>query len=239
MNVLIVLAHPEPQSFNAALCHRGAEALRAAGHEVTVSDLYAEGFNPVAGWHDFTDPAEPGRFQYQAEQAHAVRTGGFAPEIAREQARLAAADLVVLQFPLWWGGVPAMLKGWFERVLAYGFSYADGLRFDRGVFRGRRAMISVTSGGTPARFGAGAAYGDAETQVLWQAQHLTLEYMGYAVEPPFIAYGTPRADEATRQGYLDALAARLVEAAARPVDRSLGIADPLGQVADRAWAAKG
>ena len=237
MRVLIVHAHPEPASFCAALCHRGAEALRGAGHEVTVSDLYADGFDPVAGRHDFTGAADPERFHYQSEQAHAVRTGGFSPELRREQRRVAGADLLVLNFPLWWGGVPAMLKGWFERVLAYGFAYADGLRFDRGVFRGRRAMVAMTTGGTEPRFGVGAVYGELERQVLWQAQHLTLEYMGYALEPPFVAYGTPRVPPETRAAYLNQLAGRLVEAAAKPVDRDAGIAAPLDQVDAGAWAA--
>lgn len=227
MKVLIVLAHPDPGSFNAALCASGAAALRAAGHEVTVSDLCAERFDPVAGRHDFTGAADPARFNYQAEQAHAVRTGGFSAEIAREQARVAEADLLVLQFPLWWGGVPAILKGWIDRVLAFGFAYVDGYRFDKGVFRGRRAMVSLTTGGIPARFGDGAVYGELERQVLWQVQHLTLEYMGYEVEPPFVAYGTPRIGEAGREAYLRDLAGRLVAAAGKPVDRSKGIAAPI------------
>lgn len=236
MNVLIVLAHPEPGSFNAALCARARDVLTAAGHEVTVCDLYAEGFNPVAGRHDFSTVADPGRFHYQSEQAHAARHGGFAPDIAREQERVAAADLLILQFPLWWGGVPAILKGWGERVYAYGFGYADGLRFDTGVFRGRRAMVSMTTGGTLARFGAGAPYGELERQVLWQIQHLGLEYMGYELEEPFVAYGAPRTDDAGRAAYLDELERRVLAAAAKPVDRSLTVTDPLAIVPDNAWA---
>lgn len=235
MNVLIVYAHPEPASFNAALCARARDALERAGHSVAVSDLYAERFNPVAGRHDFVSVADPRVFHYQTEQAHAARHGSYAADIVREQRRVADADLLILQFPLWWGGVPAILKGWGERVYSYGFGYADGLRFDTGVFRGRRAMVSMTSGGTLARFGAGAAYGDLERQVLWQIQHLGLEYMGYELEPPFVAYGAPRTDDAGRAAYLDELELRVVAAAAKPVDRSLGIANPLDLVPDGAW----
>jgi NAD(P)H dehydrogenase (quinone) len=234
-SVLIVHAHPEPASFNAAMCARARDALVQAGHEVVVSDLYAEGFNPVAGRHDFTGAADPAMFHYQTEQAHAARHGTFAADIAREQRRLADADLLILQFPLWWGGVPAILKGWGERVFAYGFGYADGLRFDTGVFRGRRAMVSLTTGGPPARFGAGAVYGELDRQVLWQIQHLGLEYMGYEVEPPFVAYGAPRIGEAGRAAYLDELERRVVEAAAKPVDRTLRITNPLDLVPDGAW----
>ncbi len=238
MHVLIVLAHPEPKSFNAAMCARAKAALERAGHEVTVSDLYGEGFNPVGGRHDFLTIANPDRFHYQTEQAHAARHDAYAPDVAREQARVAAADLVILQFPLWWGGVPAILKGWGERVYSYGFGYADGLRFETGVFRGRRAMISMTSGGTIARFGPEAPYGELERQVLWQIQHLGLEYMGYEVEEPFVAYGAPRVDDAGRAAYLDELEKRVLAAAAKPVDRSLTIADPLALVPDNAWAAQ-
>ena len=85
-NVLIVYAHPEPASFNAALKNRAIEALTAAGHRVVVSDLYAEGFNPVAGRHDFTTIADASRFHYQKEQGHAAREAGYASDIAREQA---------------------------------------------------------------------------------------------------------------------------------------------------------
>ena len=235
MNVLIVYAHPEPASFNAAMCARARDALTQAGHEVVVSDLYGEGFNPVAGRHDFVSVADPNVFHYQTEQAHAARHGTFASDITREQRRVADADLVILQFPLWWGGVPAILKGWGERVFAYGFGYADGLRFQTGVFRGRRAMVSMTSGGTTARFGAGAVYGELERQVLWQIQHLGLEYMGYELEPPFVAYAAPRTDDAGRAAYLDELERRVLAAAAKPVDRSLGITNPLDLVPDGAW----
>lgn len=235
MNVLIVYAHPEPASFNAALCQRACSALRSAGHDVVVSDLYAEGLNPVAGRHDFTSVADSEIFHYQTEQAHAARHGTYAPDIVREQHRVADADLLILQFPLWWGGVPAILKGWGERVFSYGFGYADGLRFDTGVFRGRRAMISMTSGGTLARFGAGAAYGELERQVLWQIQHLGLEYMGYELEPPFVAYGAPRIEPQGRAAYLDELETRVLAAATKPVDRSLTVSNPLDRAPEGAW----
>ncbi|SMH52609.1 NAD(P)H-dependent oxidoreductase [Mesorhizobium australicum] len=235
MNVLIVYAHPEPASFNAAMRDRARDALTRAGHEVVISDLYGEGFNPVAGRHDFLSVADEQVFHYQTEQAHAARHGSYAPDITREQKRVADADLLILQFPLWWGGVPAILKGWGERVFSYGFGYADGLRFDTGVFRGRRAMVSLTSGGTTARFGAGAAYGELERQVLWQIQHLGLEYMGYELEPPFVAYGAPRVDAAGRAAYLDALEEHVLRAAEKPVDRSLKIESPLDLVPDGAW----
>lgn len=216
MKVLIVHAHPEPTSFNAALTAAASEALRSGGHTVTISDLYAEGFEPRAGRHDFQEEADPDRFHYQREQAHAATSRSFVPELAREQARLLDADLLILQFPLWWGAPPAILKGWFDRVLAYGIAYVDGRRFASGLLKGRRAMMSVTTGGTPERFRPEDAYGNID-QVLWPVKRLALEYMGYEVEPPFVAYAAPRVGAAERAAYLEAWRHRVLETAARPV----------------------
>jgi NAD(P)H dehydrogenase (quinone) len=218
VHVLIIYAHPEPTSFTGALKDRAVEALIGAGHTVEISDLYAEGFNPVAGRHDFTTTANPERFHYQTEQELAAQSGTFAEDIKREQERLEAADLLVLQFPLWWGGPPAILKGWCERVLAYGFGYIDGRRFDSGLFKGRRAVFSVTTGGTPERFSSEGVYGEIE-RVLYPTERLLLQYMGFEVIPPFVAYAAPRVSEAERKAYLDAWEVRVLEAASRPVHR--------------------
>jgi NAD(P)H dehydrogenase (quinone) len=216
MKILIVHAHPEPTSFNAALTMAASQALRGAGHEVTISDLYAEGFDPRAGRHDFLEVADPDSFHYQREQAHAATTQTFAPELAREQARLLEADLLILQFPLWWGAPPAIVKGWFDRVLAYGIAYVDGRRFSSGLLKGRRAMMSVTTGGTTERFRPEDVYGNID-QVLWPVKRLALQYMGYDVEPPFVSYAAPRVGDAEREAYLDAWRARVLETAAKPV----------------------
>jgi NAD(P)H dehydrogenase (quinone) len=202
MNVLIVYAHPEPSSFTGALKDAAVRALATAGHHVEVSDLYAEGFNPVAGRHDFTGAADPARFHYQSEQLHASQTGSFAVDLVREQERLRRADLLVLIFPLWWGGLPAIVKGWFDRVCAYGMAYADGRRFARGYFVGRRALLGLTTGGTIERFSEGGSYGDMK-DVLYSVRRCILEYLGLEVMEPFVAYAAPRV-EAGRTGRIPA-----------------------------------
>lgn len=233
-NVLFVLANPEPHSFCHALAHAGQKALEEAGHTVVQSDLYALGFNPVAGRHDFTTVADPQRFHYQSEQAKAARDGGFAAEIEAEQRKVSDAHMLVLVFPLWWGGAPAILKGWFERVMAYGFAYVDGYRFDSGLFRGRRAMFAVTTGGTPARFSPHGVYGPIE-DVLMPVRRLGLEYMGYEVADAFVAYAAPRVEPETRVGYISDFCARLVGAAALPIDARRTDIHPLDLVPADAW----
>lgn len=234
-NVLIVVAHPEPKSFNHAMAHAAAEALRQAGHVVAISDLCGDGFRADIGRHDMTSVADADRFHVQAEQKQAARNDAFAPEIAREQAKVAEADNVILQFPLWWGGPPAILKGWIERVLAYGFAYVDGRRFDTGVFRGRRAMLSVTTGGTPERFADGGVYGPIGP-ILMPVQRLALEYMGFEVAPPYIAHGVPRSAEAERQAHLAAFSAAALAMAGQPVTRTEEYRAARDADPDAAWS---
>lgn len=243
MNILIVYAHPEPTSFTAALKDTARATLEARGHEVVVTDLHADGFNPVPGRHDFTTVADPARFHYQTEQIHAARNGGFAADIAREQERVSKADLLVVLFPIWNGGLPAILKGWFDRVFAYGFAYADGMRFERGFFLGRRAIMGLATGGTRERFSADGVYGEIDT-VLYPAQRCLLGYFGFEALEPFVAYAAPRVDDAGRATYLEAWAARLVEALDEPAwlaGRDSAIAQSRTNRADApgglAWAA--
>jgi NAD(P)H dehydrogenase (quinone) len=243
MNALIVYAHPEPTSFTAALKNSAMRALSAVGHRVEVSDLYGEGFNPVAGRHDFLHAADPARFHYQSEQLHASRTAGFAPDLMREQDRLLRAELLVLVFPLWWGGLPAILKGWFDRVCAYGVTYADGKRFDKGCFVGRRAMLGLTTGGTLERFSPGGGYGEME-DVLYCVRRCILEYLGLEVMEPFVAYAAPRVDAAVRAEYLRSWEARLRATAgdkewqARLRNLASTAADNRIPVEEKAWAAQ-
>jgi NAD(P)H dehydrogenase (quinone) len=243
MNALIVYAHPEPTSFTAALKDAAVRALSAAGHQVEVSDLYAEGFDPVAGRHDFTGAADPVRFYYQSEQLHASQTASFAPDLVREQQRLMRADLLVFVFPLWWGGLPAIVKGWFDRVCAYGVAYADGMRFERGYFVGRRAVLGVTTGGTVERFSADGSYGEMR-HVLHSVRRCILEYLGLEVMEPFVAYAAPRVDAAARAEYLRSFEARLLAIAGDPQwqARLRSLADTAARnrlpVEHKAWAAQ-
>lgn len=217
MNVLIVYAHPSPVSFNAALRDAAADEARALGHEVVVSDLYGDTFGAVGGPLDFVEVQNPAAFHYQSEQRAAALSGGFVPEIRREQERLCRADLLILQFPLWWGGPPAMLKGWIDRVGAYGVAYADGTRFESGLFHGRRSLISVTTGGTPQRFSDEGDYG-AIDKILWPTQHLFLGYLGYDLVAPQVSYAVARRDDADRRQMIADLRGRVAALLAHPVD---------------------
>ena len=147
MNVLIVYANPEPKSFQGRMKDAAGAALVGGGHDVVVSDLYAMGFNPVAGPGDIQgERADTSFFSLQNEQTAAFQKGTLAPDVADEVRKLEQADLVILQFPVWWFGMPAILKGWADRIFLRGFAYMPGRRFDAGLFKGKLAMVAITAG---------------------------------------------------------------------------------------------
>lgn len=187
MHALIVHAHPEPRSFNATLKAVAVDTLRRQGHAVEVSDLYAEGFDPVEGPGHYPDRADPACFAPLAEQRHAWKADMLPADVRREIERLQRADLLILQFPLWWHAQPAMLKGWFDRVFLSGGLYTSRMRYDRGYFRGRRAICSVTTGAPAAALGPGGRGGNIEA-LLWPIEY-SLHYMGFTVLPAFVAAG--------------------------------------------------
>jgi NAD(P)H dehydrogenase (quinone) len=135
VRVLVVHAHPLAESFTAAVRDRAVTGLRASGHEVDVVDLWAEDFEPALSLAERRGHLDP-----PDTKAH----------LARQFARLRAADAVVLVYPTWWGGPPAMLKGWFDRVWANGvaFRLPPGARTIHGMLRNVRHLVVLTTHGS-------------------------------------------------------------------------------------------
>ena len=208
MQVLIVYAHPEPESFNGAMFHTAVAALTEAGHTVATSDLYAMDFDPVSDRHNFTEPHNPDYLKLQLEEMHATEARTFAPALEAEIAKLEAADLLIFQFPLWWFGLPAILKGWVDRVFAMGRAYGGGHIYDTGVFRGKRALVSTTTGGPAAAYLPDGFNGDI-MGILRPIHRGILEFVGFDVLAPEVHYGPVRVEPEVRQEWLDAWATRL------------------------------
>lgn len=217
MNVLWVFAHPEPASLNAALRDEGIRALTEAGHAHRLSDLYAMKWKPVVDADDFTDESGD-RLVVSRASARAYRSRTLSADIVAEQEKIDWADTVVFQFPLWWYGMPAILKGWFDRVFVKGYAYGipdpdrphRTLRYGAGKLAGKRALVVVTTGGGEPQFGPRGINGQLD-QVLFPLLHGTFWYAGMTVLPPVAVYA---ADRVTDDRY--AAAAGLVR------DRVLG-----------------
>lgn len=208
MNVLIVHAHNEPRSFCTALCRLAEQTLREQGHGVKVSDLYGMNWNPVASEADFLERRNPDYLVYALEQREAVTAQTLAADIREELDKLLWADLVIFNFPVYWFSVPAILKGWFDRVLVSGICYGGKRFYDQGGLAGKRALLTLTLGGRDHMFGPGAIHGPLE-DMLRPVLRGTLAYTGMTVLPPFVAWHVPYVGDDVRAGYLQAYQARL------------------------------
>ena len=130
MKALIVYAHPKKGSFSEAVCLAVKEELGKRGVSCEVEDLYAQGFDPRLSEED---------------QSGALK-GVFPEDVRRAQSRVSQADLLVLVHPLWWSSVPAILKGWIDRVLAYGFAYDFGDEGLQGLLKGKKVALFTSTG---------------------------------------------------------------------------------------------
>jgi len=210
MRVFIVHAHPEEKSFSGAMTATARDALIAAGHDVVISDLYRMGFDPVSGRHNFTTAQDPAYFKQQLEEAYAAAHDGFAPEIQAEQDKLFWCDVLIFQFPLWWFGLPGILKGWVDRVFAAGGRiYGGGKWYDRGVFAGKRAMCALTIGGGTPIYSEHGLNGPID-QILFPINHGMFYFVGFTVIEPFLVHGPVRMSDAERAAELERYRARVL-----------------------------
>jgi NAD(P)H dehydrogenase (quinone) len=183
MKHLIVYCHPNPKSFSHAIQETAADASRAKGCDTVVRDLYAQGFDPVLKASDF----------------EAFRSGKIPADIAEEQKHVAWADLITFVYPIWWTGLPAVIKGYIDRVFSNGFAFSYGEAGPVGLLKGKRAVL-FTPMGTPNPF--------YEQSGMLNALHLTsdtgiLAFCGLDVVHHEFFGGVPMSDDATRRGMLN------------------------------------
>lgn len=137
MKHLILFAHPNIQnSFNRAILDAVVQVSQNAGIETIVRDLYTLNFNPVLSWEEM-----------QAAYQEIVPA-----EIKHEQKLMTSAHLITLIYPLWWMGFPAILKGYFDRVLSYGFAYKTENGVSIGLLQNKKMQQFITIGNNVSRY---------------------------------------------------------------------------------------
>ena len=204
-NVLIVHAHSEADSFVAAMRDTIRSELETAGREIVESDLYAMHFDPVLSPADFTSRKNEDHLVHVLEQRHGYATGTLAPELLEEIRKVLAADLIIFTFPVFWFSVPAILKGWIDRVFISGPFYGGRRIYGGGGLRGKQALAVFSLGGREHMFGPGSLHGELETGMLRHFLQGTLGCVGLDVVQPFVAYHTPYIGQEDRAQILEKL----------------------------------
>ncbi|XP_076142917.1 NAD(P)H dehydrogenase [quinone] 1 [Alosa pseudoharengus] len=207
--VLIVYAHQSPTSFNSAARKVAEEALKEQGCKVLVSDLYAMDFQASATRKDISgDLKEPENFKYGDEAMAAWQEGRLSKDITEEQRKVEEAELIIFQFPLYWFSVPAIMKGWMDRVLSQGFAFSLQNMYDNGIFKDKKAVLSITTGAMESMFFSDGISGDINV-TLWPLQNGVLHFCGFQVLQPQIFWSIAHTPPNIRTVLLDAWRARL------------------------------
>ncbi|WP_337968837.1 NAD(P)H-dependent oxidoreductase [uncultured Flavobacterium sp.] len=138
MKNLIIYAHPNSASLNHFFKQTVVESLEKKGEEVIVRDLNEINFNPVLSLEDM----------------HGQRMGKVADEIKTEQDFITWADQLIFIYPIWWTGMPAIMKGFIDRVFSYGFAYRYDQGIQKGLLTGKKAIIINSHGKSNAEYEA-------------------------------------------------------------------------------------
>jgi NAD(P)H dehydrogenase (quinone) len=195
MHVLVLFVHPRRRSFTGELADAFCEGLRVAGHSVEFADLYQEGFNPLL------DEAQFGL--ETALEPEAPRPA----DVQAEQARLERAEGLVFIYPFWWSDVPALLKGWFDRVWSYGYAYAYEADRSRSTRLKVRKALAISPAG--------------HTDEKLDALGLRVAHHRVMVEDRLLGVGIPEA----QLELLGGLSGNPVEARQRTLHRARGLGE--------------
>ena len=182
MHVLTVLSHPDPASLSHAVAARFNAGAEAAGHSVETADLHAEGFDP----------------RWQMEDLAQFEDRPMPDDVLTEQARIDRCDALCMVFPLFWWGMPAMLKGWVDRVWSQGWAYDDVDDPNRSLLRPRTCVMLIPAGASPQSM-APYGYGPA-MDTIWRTG--TLGYFGMTEKRIHLLHGSHGSD-ARRAGHLE------------------------------------
>ena len=182
--------------------------------------------------YDFLKQDHSVRARFREEQKRAYQKGILASDIRQEQEKLKWCDLLISQFPLWWFSMPAIMKGWIDRVLTPGFAYSQTMIYNHGGLSGKRAFILLTTGSSKRQSSSRGINGPIEA-ILFPIHHGLLYYVGFAVLPPFIVWQPSRHTEEQRNRVLKDLQVYL-----QSIDQLSPIKFPLLEEADQNYQLK-
>jgi len=183
MKHLIIYSHPNSKSFCHAILDKVVEVLAAKKHDVVVRDLYALGFDPVLKAGDLAD----------------FQSGKIPADIKAEQNYIAWSDIMTIIHPVWWTGLPAMMKGYIDRVFSYGFAYSLDASGIVKLLAGKKVIVFNTLG-TPQDIYEKSGMFVAMKKTSDTGIH---EFCGIHVLAHQFFGAVPYVDDATRKSYLE------------------------------------
>lgn len=202
-NFLVVLAHPNVKSFNAAILKKTVNSIISQGHSVEVSDLYRMNWNAVAGKNDFISHLNSEEIHLIDEQQNSLANNLYVENLKTEMEKLKKADYLIMIFPLWWASAPAILKGWIDRVFSCDFAWGLKAHFNNGLMLGKRAALFTTAGGDAKEYSEEGEQGATVTQMLHPILRGSLAFCGFDVLPIHSIFEVEDCSEEERKEYLD------------------------------------
>lgn len=182
MNNLIIYAHPNEASFCNSIVKTIVEKSKEKGHETKIRDLYKLNFNTTLSSSDF----------------ESFGKGEMPKDIKIEQEHIEWADVITFVYPIWWADKPAILKGYIDRVLSYGFAYKYEEGVPIGLLEGKKVIIFNTSG-TPNEVYTATGMHEAMKKLTKDG---VFAFCGLDVIDHIFFGAVPTVEESTRQGYL-------------------------------------
>lgn len=183
MKHLIIFSHLNPKSFTKAIVTEVAAVAKDNGHDVRMIDLYGEGFNPILGMPDV---------------AHQFMGNEIPDDVRRYQELITWADHLTVIYPMWWGQMPAILKGFIDRVFTHGFAYRVTPTGTVGLLKGRTAQVFINTGTENTIYRESKMH-EAQIRVINKA---VFEYVGFKTNTTFFGHVSRGTDE-LRKGYLE------------------------------------
>ncbi|GKX68198.1 NAD(P)H-dependent oxidoreductase [Inconstantimicrobium mannanitabidum] len=191
MNHLIIFAHPNPKSFGKGILDTVVKASEEKGAKVVVRNLYEMGFDPILKPSDF----------------EAFQSGRVPEDIAAEQEHVKWADVITFIYPVWWASVPAILKGYVDRVFSYGFAYESVDGVINGLLKGKKGLLFCTTG-TPNEVYAANGMHDSMKQTTDQS---IFNFSGIEDVKHAFFGAVPYVSDETRGDYLNEIAKIVAE----------------------------
>ncbi len=203
MKFYIILAHPESKSFNSSIAKEAFNHLLESGHEVRFNNLYKNNFNPLLSRKDFQIQSNNELVQFPKAQLESFTNNSTSPDIKKEHDNIEWSDIIILQFPLWLYGMPAILKGWCDRVLSEGFAHqpSKNIWFDNSCLNNKKLLLSITTNGRRNTFSHNGRHGSLDI-ILWPIIN-AFSFSGFKIIKPFIAFNVLRIRDTDRNSIIN------------------------------------